>query len=139
MGKNTVRKRKRHFHGNRYTKKRNIETQNEQEATSSSSRAKKLQDSLNYSTSIVDELDQDDYYLFLDFKVLKETLQGLLLCPECHQPTVNFVNDQEARMGFANKLTISCDICDWEKNFYTSKQCECVQDQIKSKEGTCLK
>ena len=70
MGKNTVRKRKRHYHGNRYTKKRNTETQNEQEATSSSSRAKKLQDSLNYSTSIVDELDQDDYnYLFLDFKI----------------------------------------------------------------------
>ena len=138
MGKNTVRKRKIHFHGNRYTKKQNIETQNEQEATSSSSRAKKRQDSINYSTSIVDELDQDDYYLFLNFKILKETLQGLLLCPECHQPTVNFVNNQEARMGFANKLTISCDICDWEKNFYTSKQCN-VQDQIKSKEGACLK
>ena len=61
MGKNTVRKRKRHFHGNRCTKKQNIETQNEQEATSSSSRAKKLQDSINNSTSIVDELDQDDY------------------------------------------------------------------------------
>ena len=74
MGKNTVRKRKIHFHGNRYTKKQNIETQNEQEATSSSSRAKKLQDSINYSTSIVDELDQDDYYLFLNFKILKETL-----------------------------------------------------------------
>ena len=123
MGKNTVRKRKIHFHGNRYTKKQNIETQNEQEATSSSSRAKKLQDSINYSTSIVDELDQDDYYfylnLFLNFKILKETLQpqGLLLSPECHQPTVNFVNNQEARIGFVNKLTISCDICDWEKNF----------------------
>ena len=127
MGKNTVRKRKIHFHGNRYTKKQNIETQNEQEATSSSSRAKKLKDSINYSTSIVDELDQDDYYLnlFLNFKILKETLQpqGLLLSPECHQPTVNFVNNQEARIGFVNKLTISCDICDWEKNFYTSKQC----------------
>ena len=69
---------------------------------------------------------------------MKETLQGQLLCPECHQPTVNCVNNQEARMGFANKLTISCDICDWEKNFYTSKQCN-VQDQIKSKEGACLK
>ena len=129
MGKNTVRKRKRHFHGNRYIKKQNIETQNEQEAASSSSRAKKLQDSINYSTSIVDELDQDDYYLFLNFKILKETLQGLLLCPECHQPTVNFVNNQEARMVFANKLTISCDICDWEKNFYTSN----VQAMCKTK------
>ena len=26
-------------------------------------------------------------------------------------------------MGFANKLTIPCDICDRERNFYTSKQC----------------
>ena len=43
MGKNTVRKRKTFpCHGNRYTKKRNIETQNEQEATSSSLHAKKL-------------------------------------------------------------------------------------------------
>ena len=123
MGKNTVRKRKTFpCHGNRYTKKRNIETQNEQEATSSSSRAKKLQDSLNYSASIVNELDQNVYYLFLNFKILKETLQGLLLCPECHQPTVNFVNNQEARMGFANKVTISCDIFDCKKNFYTPKQ-----------------
>ena len=54
---------------------------------------------------------------------MKETLQGLPLCPECHQPTVNCVNNQEARMGFANKLTISCDTCDWDRNFYTSKQC----------------
>ena len=61
-----VRKRKRHFLGNRYTKKRNIESQNEQEATSSSSHANKLQDSLNYSTSIVDELDQDEFF-FLKF------------------------------------------------------------------------
>ena len=29
----------------------------------------------------------------------------------------------EARMRFSNKLRISCDICDWERNFYTSKQC----------------
>ena len=119
--KNTAPKRKRHFHGNRYTKKRNIKTENEQEATSSSSRGKKLQDSLNYSTWIVDELRQNDYYFFLNFKILKETLQGLLLCPECHQK-VNFANDQEGRMGFTNKLTISCDIWDWERNFYTSKQ-----------------
>ena len=88
-----------------------------------SSCSKKLQDSLNYSTSIADELDQDDYYLFLNFKIMKETLQGLPLCPECHQPTVNCVNNQEARMGFANKLTIFCDTCDWDRNFYTSKQC----------------
>ena len=52
----------RHFHGNPYTEKRNIETEKEQEATSSSSRAKELQDSSNYSTSIVDKQDQDDYY-----------------------------------------------------------------------------
>ena len=26
-------------------------------------------------------------------------------------------------MSFANKLTISCDICDWERIFYTFKQC----------------
>ena len=76
MGKNTVRKRKRHFQGNQYTKKQNIETQNKQEATSSSSGAKKLQDSLDYPTSTVDELDQDDFYLFLNFKILKETLQS---------------------------------------------------------------
>ena len=95
MGKNTARKRKRYFHGNRYTKNRNIETQKEQEATSSSSRTKKLQDSLNYSPSTVNELDEYDYYLFLNFKILKETLQWLRLCPECHQPAVNFVNNQE--------------------------------------------
>ena len=73
--------------------------------------------------------------LFISKQVLKETLQGLLLCPECHQPAVNFVNDQEARMGFANKLTIFWDIFGWERNFCTSN----VQDQIKSKERACLK
>ena len=25
-------------------------------------------------------------------------------------------------MSFANKITIFCGICDWERNFYTSKQ-----------------
>ena len=39
-------------------------------------------------------------------------------------------------MGFANKLTISRDVFDWERNFYTSKQCT---RSNKSKEGTCLK
>ena len=53
---------------------------------------------------------------------MKETLQGLLLSPECYQPIVHFANDQEARMGFANKLTVSYDMCDWERNFYISKQ-----------------
>ena len=120
MDKTVFEKERDIYQGNRYPKKENFETQNEQEATSSSSRAKKLQDSLNFSTSIVDEFDQDDYYLYSNLKMLKETLQRLLLCPECHQPTVNFVNDQKARMGFARKLTISFD---WERNFYTSKQC----------------
>ena len=55
-----------------------MENEKEQEATNNSSRAKKLQRSLNYSTSILDELDQDDYYLFLNFKILKEALHGLL-------------------------------------------------------------
>ena len=55
-----------------YTKKPSTETPNEQEATSSSSlRAKKRQDSLIYSTSIVNELDLDNYYLFVDFKILE--------------------------------------------------------------------
>lgn len=55
-----------------YTKKPSTETRNEQEATSSSSlRAKKRQDSLIYSTSIVNELDLDNYYLFVDFKILE--------------------------------------------------------------------
>ena len=63
--------------------------------------------------------------LLILFKILKEnfSVQRLLLCPECHQPTVNFANYQEARMGFPNKLTISFDICDWERIFYTSNQC----------------
>lgn len=55
-----------------YTKKPSTETRNEQEAKSSSSlRAKKRQDSLIYSTSIVNELDLDNYYLFVDFKILE--------------------------------------------------------------------
>ena len=55
-----------------YTKKPSTETRNEQEATSSSSlRAKKRQDSLIYSTSIVNELDLDNYYLFVDFEILE--------------------------------------------------------------------
>lgn len=55
-----------------YTKKPSTETRNEQEATSSRSlRAKKRQDSLIYSTSIVNELDLDNYYLFVDFKILE--------------------------------------------------------------------
>ena len=54
-----------------YTKKPSTETRNEQEATSSSLRAKKRQDSLIYSTSIVNELDLDNYYLFVDFKILE--------------------------------------------------------------------
>ena len=55
-----------------YTKKPSTETRNEQEATSSSSlRAKKRQYSLIYSTSIVNELDLDNYYLFVDFKILE--------------------------------------------------------------------
>ena len=122
MGKNTARKRKRRFQGNRYTNKQTNENQNEQQPTSSS-RAKKLEENLNNSASVMDKLDEEDYFLFVNFKILKRTFQGLLSCPECSKSTICFTNNQEAKMGFANHLNLSCESCGWETSFYTSSQC----------------
>ena len=55
----------------------------------------------------MDKLDEEDYFLFVNFKILKRTFQGLLSCPECSKSTIFFTNNQEAKMGFANHLNLS--------------------------------
>ena len=62
--------------------------------------ATKLQDSLNHFTSILDYLDKDVYHLFVNFRKPNETFQILHRCPDCHQPTIDFENDQEATIIF---------------------------------------
>ena len=43
-------------------------------------------------------------------------------CPECQASNIDFVNDTSLRMGFANKLVLTCMSCKWSTNFFTSNQ-----------------
>ena len=105
MGKNTARTKKRKYQGN--TKKA-PSNETDQYVSAESSRRKKLKESLDQSIESLNELDEDDYYLFMNFKILKQSLETLLACPECHQSKMQLLNNHNARMGFANHLKLLC-------------------------------
>ena len=122
MVKNIARKKKRRFQGN--TKKVPSINESDQSVSAECSRKRKLKESLNQSVASLNQLDEDDYYLFINFKILKQSLETSLACPECHQSKMQLINNHDARMGFANHLKLLCSHCNFENSFFTSKQSE---------------
>lgn len=64
--------------------------------------------------------DQDDYYVLINFAVLKNALAELCNCIDCGG-SIELQNDLQNRNGFACKFSIRCTKCTWIKRFYSSK------------------
>ena len=78
---------------------------------------------LQVNDSNEDSEDKDDYFLLVNFKILKELLMFVVgRCPDCSSGLL-VENLLPMRMGFANKLNISCSYCPWKKQCFLSEQC----------------
>ena len=121
--KNFARKKKRKFHGNRFT----IQSSREQEKAAvtndidnlplASTSARKLRKSLSKSHNFTDL----SHFCFIDLTMLKK-IGGLIRCPKCNG-YVKMQDKRSARQGFAHFIIINCLSCEWKYSTYTSKEC----------------
>ena len=70
----------------------------------------------------INDFDEDDYFLFINFKMLKKFLTDVLFCPEC-KLSLHISNDHSTSMGFANNLKLTCEHCGLINSSFTSQQC----------------
>ena len=115
---NFGRKKKSKFKGNRYTKSSKVT-----ETLKSSLRYQKISKTSNETS----KKDDDNYFLFVNFKILKDLISSLT-CSVCNAQKLSLSNKLDLRMGFANKVLIKCFFCDRSNEFYTSPTCSCPQD-----------
>ena len=62
-------------------------------------------------------IDEDNHYIFMVFCVIKCRVQIVGKCLQCNS---DFINEMECKLGFANKLIISCNGCEWNTITFTS-------------------
>ena len=65
--------------------------------------------------------DQDDYYVLINFAVLRNVLAELCNCIDCGGSSIELQNDLQNRNGFASKFSVRCTKCTWIKRFYSSE------------------
>ena len=63
---------------------------------------------------------KDDHYLLLNFAVLKSIIADVGRCPKYTKCNINISNDFQNKWGFANKLVVMCELCEWNGNYYSS-------------------
>ena len=66
--------------------------------------------------------EKDNYNFIMNFNILKDIVTEIVKCPEC-KCTVHIVDNKSSQMGFSHMFLISCSSCDWQKSFYSSKEC----------------
>ena len=66
--------------------------------------------------------DDSDYFLLVNFGLLKEVFSSLSKCPDC-SAKIEVTDVLSSRMGFANKLQFCCTSCSWVKRWYLSREC----------------
>ena len=79
------------------------------------------QTNLNTKSEVIRQ--EDDYFLFVYFSILKSLFQPLLVCPEYGHKKVTLSDNRKNRKGFAHNLEHLCESCEWYKSVYTSKEC----------------
>ena len=55
----------------------------------------------------------------MNFSIIKRIISTVGKCPECCSD-INITNDFNGKLGFANKLVIKCELCEWKSTFFTS-------------------
>ena len=68
--------------------------------------------------------NEDFFYFFMDFRVLKSIMEVIGKCPECGSASVTVYNCEEKRMGLSLNLKLLCSDCDWSHDFFTSQRLE---------------
>ena len=114
---NSLRKRKRKPPVNRHSKYPSSSTDIEKVCASEN----KIK--LDHYSELADESDDDDFFMMINFSIMKHMFAPLLHCPICHVDNITVVDNRGKRMGFAHNLKISCLACAWSKTIYTSKEC----------------
>ena len=118
--------RKRTFHGNQYRKvetpQKKIKIEQETPVTRASGQQGASARKIRFS-SVDLSTDDDDYYIFLSFKVLHTLISILARCKDCNGD-LSLYHNEEKRMGFSTFLTVKCQQCEWKHEFYSSSEIE---------------
>ena len=78
--------------------------------------------------------DNENYNIIMNLKLLKLFLKDCFCCPECSSSDISLVDKLSSRMGYAHKLSLTCNACKFNKETYTSTECvniNKVQGRIK--------
>ena len=65
--------------------------------------------------------DSDDYFVLMNFSIYTKR-DIFAKYTDCHS-NLEMENVENLRMGFANKINLSCSTCEWENSFFTSRNC----------------
>ena len=79
--------------------------------------------------SEIDEenIDKDDYFIYINFSVLQKLFMEVGLCPACREQ-INISDDLPSRMGLAHKIIINCE-CGWRRETFTSNACSNLENK----------
>ncbi|XP_057301380.1 uncharacterized protein LOC130635880 [Hydractinia symbiolongicarpus] len=118
---NRHRKKKHKFGNNQHTfkKKRKLNDSEPVPATPNGLRSQKL------SSTDGSVLEKENYFVFIDFDILKTFIEAVAVCnrKDCGSKNVVFLNKLNLRMGLACKLQLLCNDCSHEVTFFTSEEC----------------
>ena len=85
-------------------------------------RCKKITSSI-FNTS-EDDIDDQNYNIIVNFKLLKNFVSTFSTCPECCSHNVIFSDDLSCRMGYSHKLKVTCQDCPYNLETFTSDTCK---------------
>ena len=77
---------------------------------------------MKLSDNFETDFDSDDYHLLINFRTLKNFILANTSCVECNLSKMTLTNDNDTRMGFANKLILKCMSCKWKNYMFTSNE-----------------
>lgn len=162
----SIRRTKRKFTGNRYTRITNspeselsateITAKNREDSISEASSSddckqtpssakhpsasvKKLGEHSNFSDSSIEDVPESiEGFPFVDISILASGFQ-LFWCPVCKYGHVVLEEDNEAKRGFASLLVVKCTShkCSFSRQFYTSSNLS-KEKRLRSTEELCL-
>ena len=80
------------------------------------------------SQEIATTEDGNDYFVLINFSILKSIFDAVAKCKDCAEPII-LTDHLESRMGFSHCLKLHCNTCDEVQTFFTSKTCNYVQTE----------
>ena len=121
MPRNSSRKRKKKFQGNRYTK---INKKNDKDVSTPDDVDEDVQMPSASSRKIPDDdtsvdYEADNYNIIINFQILQSVVSKFVWCPSCNE-SINLCNDLSKKRGFCYSLSLQCYLCGWKHEFVTS-------------------